>query len=87
MDLTWETCKWELITRFTNNLRADEALRRFLATREVDTFADYIKLLKDARVIKNSRGVSTEHIMRQVVARSPAGLKSLLLQIAGRGIQ
>jgi hypothetical protein len=80
--ITCEVLKRELVGRFSNHKKSDETLKRFLGTGEATTYSDYVNLLRDARIVKSTRGVNVEHIMRQVISRSPAGLKSLLLQVA-----
>ncbi|MGL6008340.1 MAG: hypothetical protein ACRC1D_02700 [Culicoidibacterales bacterium] len=79
--------KNEMTRRFSNYKKSDETLNRFLSTPEVYSYDAYVKLLKDAKIIIMTHGVSKEHAMRQVIARSPAGLKSLLLQVAQQGVE
>ncbi|MGL6009302.1 MAG: retroviral-like aspartic protease family protein [Culicoidibacterales bacterium] len=86
-NVNWVVLKSGLIARFSNHKKADETLARFLSTPEAESYDGYVQLLKDARVVKETRGVSIEHVMRQIIARSPAGLKSLLLQLAQSSVK
>ena len=70
--------KEEFIVRFTNHKDTDEVLSRFLSTPEVKSYETLMQLLKDARIVKTAKGVSVEHLMRQVIARAPSGIKLLL---------
>lgn len=83
--LPWVDFKHEILMRFTNQREGGLALSRFLSTREVDSYERLEQLLKDARKIKEGKGISVSHLMREVISRAPAGIKSLLLQIAGNG--
>ncbi|MGL5708894.1 MAG: reverse transcriptase domain-containing protein [Aeromonas sp.] len=85
--VSWVGLKNEMVNRFSDHKKSDEILNRFLCTPEVNSYEKYLLLLKDAKLIIAARGVSKEHAMRQVIARSPAGLKSLLLQVASQGVE
>ncbi|KAI5151210.1 hypothetical protein ENBRE01_1972, partial [Enteropsectra breve] len=85
IELNWERLKEGLISRFSNTRESDETLARFLNTYEAKTYDDLIQLLKDAKMINLTKGISTSHLMRQVIARVPAGIKSILLHNAQSG--
>lgn len=86
-NVTWDAFKNQLIIRFSNEKKSDEILQRFLMSNDIISYEGYIGLLKDARVVKATRGMNVLHLMRLVIAKSPAGLKSLLLQIAQQGTE
>lgn len=83
----WSSFKNEFLSRFTNHKKADETLSRFLNTSEVKTYEGFKQLIKDAKDIKSTKGINVDHLMRQVIARAPAGIKSLLLQAASSGAE
>ncbi|KAI5150401.1 hypothetical protein ENBRE01_1475 [Enteropsectra breve] len=84
-NLSWEELKDGLLNRFSNHIEADETLTRFLNTFEVKAYEELIQLLKDAKLINATKGINATHLMRQVIARSPAGIKSILIQTAQSG--
>ncbi|KAI5152234.1 hypothetical protein ENBRE01_2675 [Enteropsectra breve] len=83
--LSWEELKDGLLNRFGNHIEADETLARFLNTFEVKAYEELIQLLKDVKLINATKGINATHLMRQVLARSPAGIKSILLQTTKSG--
>ncbi|KAI5173484.1 hypothetical protein PAEPH01_2020 [Pancytospora epiphaga] len=62
------------------------ALYRFLSTPEAESYEVFSQLLRDVRVLRRPHGISERHLMRQLIARSPSGLKSLLLQATQAGV-
>ncbi|KAI5173428.1 hypothetical protein PAEPH01_1968 [Pancytospora epiphaga] len=83
--MTWAEFCQGIQNRFISHKESDLALTRFLSTPEASSYDSFIQLLRDARTLKRSRGISVDHLMRQVIARSPAGLKSLLIQSVQSG--
>jgi hypothetical protein len=53
--ISWGEFKHEMVVRFTNHRKTDETLGRFLSTPEVNSFDDYIQLLRDARVVMSQK--------------------------------
>ena len=81
----WDLFKHELVQRFTNQKESGEALKMFLTVTDVKLQEGLNELLKNARILRQTRGIDTMPLMRQVIARVPAGIKSLLLQAVQDG--
>ena len=86
-DASWNKFKADVIERFSDHKASDEALIRFLSTTEVKSYEGLSKLLSEARILKETKGISESHLMRQIISRAPAGLKSHLIGIARSGIE
>lgn len=83
----WDGFKVEFTCNFSNQTTADEALRRFFQTMEVQSYDALIKLFKDARLIKRSRGVNGENLLRQLIPRVPAALKGYLIDASHKNVE
>jgi len=85
MITTWKEFKNELRSRFTSTKKTTETLSRFFMTRQAKTYEEYTSLLKDANMVLHGGCVNAEALIKQVIARSPAEVKAILLGSASSG--
>ncbi|KAI5148608.1 hypothetical protein ENBRE01_0423 [Enteropsectra breve] len=78
--ITWKELAECIVARFESQKTADEILSRFLARKEASDYNSFTLMLEEAGAIKAKQGIDATHLMRQVISRSPAGIKSILLQ-------
>ncbi|KAI5152247.1 hypothetical protein ENBRE01_2684 [Enteropsectra breve] len=76
----WDKLESSLLSRFKCQKITDDTLTKLLKKKECTDYHAFIKILEEVRRIKIKQGINTEHLMRQILSRTPAGINSILLQ-------
>ncbi|MGL6008750.1 MAG: hypothetical protein ACRC1D_04765, partial [Culicoidibacterales bacterium] len=85
IQISWTNFKHEMRTRFASTKETAEVLSRFFSRGQSGSYDEYSSLLRDARMIYERGCINAEPLMKQVIARSPAEIKPVLLQAAQSG--
>ena len=78
--ISWSFFKDRLVVMFSSQREVSETVSRFFSSPKVQAYESYIQLLQDADQIRYRGVVSDKELMRQLIARAPDSLKSMLIQ-------
>ena len=78
--IIWNEFRARLNGMFSSQREVAETVSRFFSSPQVQNYDQYIQLLKDADQIRYRGVVSEKEMIKQIVARAPDSLKSMLIQ-------
>ena len=81
---SWESFRADMVARFASQKETAKVVTRFFTRKGAFPYKDYLDFLKDASFLLRKGSMNAEALIKQVVVRSPAEIKSLILVAAGR---